>query len=107
MREERRLVTVSFADVVGSTALAEELDAEDVRALLSRYCGRARSDAGDLRRARDLLAQLGMRADAALATLELGALTRDAALLDAAESDLASLGDHRGLAQVVEARASG
>src|SRR5712692_5082939 len=37
MREERRLVTVVFADVVGSTALAEELDAEDVRALLSRY----------------------------------------------------------------------
>src|SRR6266542_2968545 len=37
IREERRLVTLVFADVVGSTALAEELDAEDVRALLSRY----------------------------------------------------------------------
>ncbi len=37
MREHRRLVTVVFADVVGSTALAEELDAEDVRALLTRY----------------------------------------------------------------------
>ncbi|MEK7863481.1 MAG: AAA family ATPase, partial [Chloroflexota bacterium] len=37
MREHRRLVTVLFADVVGCTALAEELDAEDVRALLTRY----------------------------------------------------------------------
>jgi class 3 adenylate cyclase len=35
--EQRRLVTVVFADVVGSTALAEELDAEDVRALFTRY----------------------------------------------------------------------
>ena len=37
MSEQRRLVTVVFADVVGSTALAEELDAEDVRALFTRY----------------------------------------------------------------------
>lgn len=37
MPEERRLVTVLFADVTGSTALGEELDAEDVRVLLSRY----------------------------------------------------------------------
>jgi class 3 adenylate cyclase len=36
MAEERRLVTVMFADVVGSTALGEELDPEDVRALLGR-----------------------------------------------------------------------
>ena len=36
MAEERRLVTVLFADVVGSTALAETLDPEDVRALLGR-----------------------------------------------------------------------
>ena len=37
MPEERRIVTVLFADVTGSTALGEALDAEDVRALLSRY----------------------------------------------------------------------
>lgn len=37
VREQRRLVTVVFADVVGSTALAEELDPEDVRALFTRY----------------------------------------------------------------------
>ncbi|MCA1683150.1 MAG: AAA family ATPase [Actinobacteria bacterium] len=37
MAEERRLVTVLFADVTGSTALGEELDPEDVRRLLSRY----------------------------------------------------------------------
>ena len=36
MAEERRLVTVLFADVVGSTALSEALDPEDVRALLGR-----------------------------------------------------------------------
>ena len=36
MAEERRIVTVLFADVVGSTALGEALDPEDVRALLGR-----------------------------------------------------------------------
>jgi class 3 adenylate cyclase len=36
MAEERRLVTVLFADVVGSTALGEAMDPEDVRALLAR-----------------------------------------------------------------------
>ncbi len=36
MSEERRVVTILFADVVGSTALGEELDPEDVRALLGR-----------------------------------------------------------------------
>ncbi|MES1239325.1 MAG: adenylate/guanylate cyclase domain-containing protein, partial [Chloroflexota bacterium] len=36
MAEERRLVTVLFADVVGSTALGESMDPEDVRALLAR-----------------------------------------------------------------------
>ncbi len=35
--EERRLVTVLFADVSGSTALGEALDPEDVRALLARF----------------------------------------------------------------------
>jgi class 3 adenylate cyclase len=34
--EERRLVTILFADVVGSTSLGETLDPEDVRALLGR-----------------------------------------------------------------------
>ena len=37
MTDERRLVTVLFADVTGSTALGESLDPEDLRALLSRY----------------------------------------------------------------------
>jgi class 3 adenylate cyclase/tetratricopeptide (TPR) repeat protein len=35
--EERRLVTILFADVAGSTALGESLDPEDMRALLGRY----------------------------------------------------------------------
>jgi class 3 adenylate cyclase/tetratricopeptide (TPR) repeat protein len=42
MPEERKLVSILFADVVGSTALADELDAEDVRALMSRYYEHAR-----------------------------------------------------------------
>ncbi len=37
MSEERRLVTILFADVQGSTTLGESLDPEDLRALLSRY----------------------------------------------------------------------
>jgi class 3 adenylate cyclase len=40
--EERRLVTVLFADVSGSTALGEVLDPEDLRALLTRYFAIAR-----------------------------------------------------------------
>ena len=37
MPEERRLVTVLFADVVGSTAMGESRDPEDLRRLLSRF----------------------------------------------------------------------
>jgi predicted ATPase/class 3 adenylate cyclase len=36
MAEERRLVTILFADVVDSTAMGESMDPEDVRALLGR-----------------------------------------------------------------------
>jgi class 3 adenylate cyclase len=42
MPEERKLVTILFADVTGSTALGEALDPEDVRALMSRYYQHAR-----------------------------------------------------------------
>src|SRR5437867_13284420 len=42
MPEERRVVTVLFADVTGSTALAERSDPEDVRAILGRYYAIAR-----------------------------------------------------------------
>ena len=38
---ERRQVTVLFADLVGYTALARELDAEEMHALLGRFFGRA------------------------------------------------------------------
>ena len=41
-REERKVVTVVFCDLVGSTARAELLDPEDVRALLSNYHVRVR-----------------------------------------------------------------
>jgi class 3 adenylate cyclase len=43
-REERKVVTVVFADLVGSTARAESLDPEDVRALLSTYHVRVRHE---------------------------------------------------------------
>ena len=36
-REQRRVVTILFADLVGFTSRAEQLDPEDVRALLSPY----------------------------------------------------------------------
>jgi len=42
MPEERKLVTILFADVTGSTALGESLDPEDVRALMTRYFEHAR-----------------------------------------------------------------
>jgi class 3 adenylate cyclase/tetratricopeptide (TPR) repeat protein len=41
-REERKVVTVVFVDLVGSTARAEASDPEDVRALLSVYHERAK-----------------------------------------------------------------
>ncbi len=37
MVEERRIVSVLFADVADSTALGETLDPEDVRGLLARF----------------------------------------------------------------------
>ena len=42
MAEERRVVTILFADVAGSTALGDALDPEDVRVLLRRYYDIAR-----------------------------------------------------------------
>lgn len=46
MSEERKLVTVLFADVTGSTSLGEALDPEDVRALMGRYYEHAREVIG-------------------------------------------------------------
>jgi class 3 adenylate cyclase/tetratricopeptide (TPR) repeat protein len=40
LREERRVVTAMFADVVGSTALTEHMDPEDARDLLGGVIGR-------------------------------------------------------------------
>ncbi|MGO8950307.1 MAG: ATP-binding protein, partial [Ktedonobacterales bacterium] len=42
MPEERKLVSILFADVTGSTALGDSMDPEDVRALMSRYYEHAR-----------------------------------------------------------------
>ncbi|MDQ3380358.1 MAG: AAA family ATPase [Actinomycetota bacterium] len=43
-REERKVVTVLFADLVGFTAQAESMDPEDVRRLLQPYHARLRSE---------------------------------------------------------------
>jgi class 3 adenylate cyclase/tetratricopeptide (TPR) repeat protein len=43
-REERKVVTVLFADLVGFTARAEQLDPEDVRGLLAPYHAHLRDD---------------------------------------------------------------
>ena len=42
--EERKLDTLVFVDLVGSTALAESLDPEDVLGLLELYYGRLRAE---------------------------------------------------------------
>jgi class 3 adenylate cyclase len=43
-RDERRIVTIIFVDLVGFTARAEQLDPEDVRALLTPYHERVRGE---------------------------------------------------------------
>ena len=43
-REERKVVSVLFADLVGFTSRAEQLDPEDVRALLAPYWERLRGE---------------------------------------------------------------
>jgi class 3 adenylate cyclase len=43
-REARKLVTILFCDIVGSTATAERLDPEDVRAFLVPYYAHIRSE---------------------------------------------------------------
>jgi class 3 adenylate cyclase/tetratricopeptide (TPR) repeat protein len=42
--EERKVVTALFTDIVGSTASAEQLDPEDVRARLAPYYARVRAE---------------------------------------------------------------
>jgi len=43
-REERKIVTVLFADLVGFTSRSEQLDPEDVRAFLSPFYARLRAE---------------------------------------------------------------
>src|SRR6478672_4986340 len=44
VRRERKVVTVLFADLAGFTSRAEQMDPEDVRALLAPYHARLRSE---------------------------------------------------------------
>jgi class 3 adenylate cyclase len=43
-REERKVVSVVFVDLVGHTARSESADPEDVQALLAPYHARARAE---------------------------------------------------------------
>src|SRR3954465_13028888 len=43
-REERKVVSVLFADLVGFTSRAEEMDPEDVRAVLAPFHARLRAE---------------------------------------------------------------
>ena len=43
-RDERKIVTVLFADLVGFTARAELLDPEDVREILQAYHARVKAE---------------------------------------------------------------
>jgi class 3 adenylate cyclase len=43
-REERRIVSIVFVDLVGFTSRSEQLDPEDVRAILSPYHGTVRDE---------------------------------------------------------------
>ena len=43
-REEHKVVTVLFADLVGFTSRSEQLDPEDVRAVLAPYHARLRKE---------------------------------------------------------------
>jgi Adenylate cyclase, family 3 (some proteins contain HAMP domain) len=43
-REERRVVSVLFVDIVGFTSRAEQLDPEDVRSFLTPYYERVRTE---------------------------------------------------------------
>src|SRR2546422_6699072 len=44
VREERKILTVLFADLVGFTSRAERMDPEDIRALLAPYHAHLRSE---------------------------------------------------------------
>jgi class 3 adenylate cyclase len=47
MPDERKLVTILFADTVESTSLGESLDPEDVRTLMGRYYDHAQRVVSD------------------------------------------------------------
>jgi hypothetical protein len=55
-REERKVVTVFFADLVGFTSRSDQLDPEDVRGMFSPYYARLRGA--------EALVAAGRRADA-------------------------------------------
>ncbi len=73
-REQRKVVTVLFCDVAGSTAMGEQLDPEALRILMSAYFDIARAaierHGGTLVAARKGSTLLIERADELLAELE-------------------------------------
>jgi len=57
--EERKLVTVLFADLVDSTGLAQNLDAERAREMLGRFFDAASEELTALRPAREVHRRCG------------------------------------------------
>jgi class 3 adenylate cyclase len=113
-REERKVVTVLFVDLVGFTARAEQLDPEDVRALLAPYHAHVREElerfggtvekfigdavmalyaGGDFTTAADLLHTIGSLPDEAEARLRAAEQLSRAGRGDDARSQLARAND--------------
>ncbi len=57
---ERRPLTVLFADIAGSTAIAERMDPEDWTAIVSQAFARMNADEAE-RRSLDIARQLGLK----------------------------------------------
>jgi class 3 adenylate cyclase len=116
MPEERKLVTILFADVTGSTALGEALDPEDVRALMARYYQHARrviaEHGGTLEKfiGDAVMAVFGLPHahgnDAARMRIVLAQRTGDRAQLDRARPVLERLGDRHFLRRLQEVQDS-
>jgi hypothetical protein len=118
MPEERKLVTILFADTVGSTALGESLDPEDLRAIMGRYYEHARrivstyggtlekfigdavmavfglpqAHSNDAERALAIRREVGDRLGEAVTLTNLGVVARDQGRFDEAAAEPRPLG---------------
>lgn len=101
MTDERRIVTILFADVADSTALGEALDPEDLLALLARYyaIGLRDGDLEQLETAMQVADACGAAALLARVRYEVALARRDEAGMDAAIRALEAMGDRAQIAR--------